>query len=343
MGRDALRSNAVFRVAIEEVDGLLRPELGWSVTELLESGVGSARLARADIAQPLLFAVQVGIVRALEAIGIHAAAHFGHSVGEIAAAWSAGALSLADAARVVVVRSRHQQQTQGVGRMAAVALTRDAARAILAELESTAEIAAVNAARSVTISGSTEEIGRLEAELEQREIGFRSLDLDFAFHSRAMDSFRRGSLGGPCRLASCRPGTAGIDSNRPRHRRRWARRRLLVAQRAPRCATDAVAQLIDEGYRIFLEIGPRAILQSTLPTVALRRGSGRVLASLSRGQNDDDPFPRLRHVATLRLRLTARHHLTVPLIPVDFHSIPGAGRGFGSRLRPRLRNLSIRL
>src|SRR4029077_2184794 len=53
MGRDALRTNAVFRGAVEEVDVLLRPELGWSATELLESGVGSDRLARADIAQPL--------------------------------------------------------------------------------------------------------------------------------------------------------------------------------------------------------------------------------------------------------------------------------------------------
>src|SRR6516162_1672573 len=126
-----------------------RKSMGWSVTELLESGVGSHMLARADVAQPLLFAVQVGVVRALGAIGIRAAAHFGHSVGEIAAAWGSGALSLTEAGRVVIVRSRHQQQTRGAGRMAAVALTHDAARALLAELHSSAEVAALNAARSV--------------------------------------------------------------------------------------------------------------------------------------------------------------------------------------------------
>jgi phthiocerol/phenolphthiocerol synthesis type-I polyketide synthase C len=120
MGLEALRTNAVFRAAVEEVDELLRPELGWSVTDLLASGVGGDLLVRADVAQPLLFAVQVGIVRALGAIGIRAAAHLGHSVGEIAAAWGSGALSLAAAGRVVVVRSRHQQRTQGAGRMMAV-------------------------------------------------------------------------------------------------------------------------------------------------------------------------------------------------------------------------------
>jgi len=294
MGRDALRTNAVFRGAVEEVDVLLRPELGWSATELLESGVGSDRLARADVAQPLLFAVQVGIVRALEAIGIRAVAHFGHSVGEIAAAWSAGALSLADAARVVVVRSRHQQQTQGAGRMAAVALTHDATRAILAELNSTAEVAALNAARSVTISGSIEEIRRLEAELEHRDIGFRSLDLDFAFHSRAMDPFREDLLHDLRGLASRPPEallvstvTGDVVEAEELDAEYWWRN-----IRHPVRFTDAVTQLIRLGHRIFLEIGPRAILQSYL-TDGLRSAEvqGRVLTSLSRDRGADDPFP----------------------------------------------------
>jgi len=294
MGRDALRTNTVFRSAVEEVDGLLRPELGWSITELLESGVGSDMLARADVAQPLLFAVQVGIVRALGAIGIRAAAHFGHSVGEIAAAWGSGALSLADAGRVVIARSRHQQQTQGAGRMAAVALTHDAARAILAELDSSAEIAAFNAARSVTISGSIEELQRLEAEFQRRDIGFRSLDLDFAFHSRAMDAFREDLMADLAGLAS-RPPEARLVSTVTGQ---MVQTEALDAEywwrnvRYPVRFTDAVAELIGEGHRIFLEVGPRAILQSYL-TGGLRSAEvqGRVLASLSRAQDDDDPFP----------------------------------------------------
>ena len=303
MGRDALRTNAAFRAAVEEVDRLLQPELGWSVAEGLEGGIGSETLARADVAQPLLFTVQVGIVRALAAIGIRAAAHFGHSVGEIAAAWGSGALSLADAGHVVVVRSRHQQQTQGAGRMVAVALAHDAACAILAELNSSAEIAALNAARSVTISGSIEEIQRLEAELRQRDIGFRSLDLDFAFHSRAMDPFREDLLADLGGLASRPPETRLVSTvtgykieGEALDAEYWWRN-----VRYPVRFTDAVAELIGEGHRIFLEVGPRAILQSYL-TDGLRSAEvqGRVLASLSRGQDDQDPFPAIAahcHVA----------------------------------------------
>src|SRR6266851_1827578 len=294
MGRDALRTNAVFRAAVEEVDGLLRPELGWSVTELLEHGVGAEMLARADVAQPLLFAVQVGIVRALGAVGIRAAAYLGHSVGEIAAAWGSGALSLADAGRVVVVRSRHQQRTQGEGRMAAAALAHDTARTILAELDSSAELAAFNAARSVTISGPGEEIRRLETELQRRGLGFRALDLDFAFHSQAMDPIRKDLLAELAGLSS-RPPEARLLSTvtgqmieaEPLDAEYWWRN-----VRYPVRFTEAVAQLVGDGYRIFLEIGPRAILQSYL-TDGLRSAEvqGRVLASLSRELVDDDPFP----------------------------------------------------
>jgi len=294
MGRDALRTNAVFRAAVEEVDGLLRPALGWSVTGRLESGVDEGALARADVAQPLLFAVQVGIVRALAAIGIRGAAYVGHSVGEITAAWASGVLSLADAGRVVVVRSHHQQQTQGAGRMMAVALTHEGACGILSELNSSAEVAAVNATRSVTISGASAEIRRLEAELRDRDIGFRSLDLDFAFHSRAMDPFHDdllADLGGlasrppKARLVSTVTGdiveAAMLDADH------WWRN-----VRHPVRFADATARLIGEGHRIFLEIGPRAILQSYL-TDGLRSGEvqGRVLATLSREPDDHDPFP----------------------------------------------------
>jgi phthiocerol/phenolphthiocerol synthesis type-I polyketide synthase C len=294
MGRNALRSNWVFRAAIEEVDGLLRPELDWSVIELLETGISGEALARADVAQPLLFAIQVGVVQALKAIGIRASGYLGHSVGEIAAAWGAGALSLTDAARVVLMRSRQQQRTQGTGRMAAVALGRDATCDLLAELESPLEIAAFNAARSVTISGPNEEIERLAAAARRRGLGYRRLDLDFAFHSRQMDPIREDLLASLAGLVS-RPPKACLASTVTGE---MVETQALDAEywwhnvRTPVRFAEATARLIGEGYRIFLEIGPRAVLKSYL-TDALRSAGveGRVIGTLSRKESDEDPFP----------------------------------------------------
>ena len=78
--------------------------------------------------------------------------------------------------------------------MAAVALAHDATRDLLAELDSPVEIAAFNAARSVTISGPGKEIERLAVAARGRGLGYRRLDLDFAFHSREMDPIREDLL-----------------------------------------------------------------------------------------------------------------------------------------------------
>ena len=303
MGRDALRSNAAFRDAIEDLDRMLRPELGWSVVGFLEGGPDAGAMARADIAQPLLFAVQVGIVEALREVGVSASGYLGHSVGEIAAAWASGALSLGEAGRVVIARSRHQQRTQGKGRMAALALAPDAARDFLDGLDSPAEIAALNAMHSVTVSGPSAEIERLEVEAKRRGLWFRPLDLDFAFHSRQMDPIRKDlleSLRGLSprrptgRLASTVTGEAIEDVSLDADY--WWRN-----IRSPVRFSEATAFLTAEGYRIFLEIGPTAILQSYL-TDALRAAQvdGRVLATLSRKPFDGDPFPAIAancHVA----------------------------------------------
>ena len=303
MGRDALFSNAAFRCAIEDLDRMLRPGLGWSVIALLEGGADAEAMSRADIAQPLLFAVQVGIVEALREIGVSASGYLGHSVGEIAAAWAAGALSLREAGRVVIARSRHQQRTQGKGRMAALALAPDAARDFLDGLDSSAEIAALNATHSVTVSGPSAEIERLEAEAKRRGFWFRRLDLDFAFHSRQMDPIREDlleSLSGlssrhpTARLVSTVTGEAVEDDSLDAGY--WWRN-----IRDPVRFAEATAFLAGEGHRIFLEIGPTAILQSYL-TDALRAAKvdGRVLATLSRKSVDRDPFPAIAancHVA----------------------------------------------
>ncbi len=328
MGRLALRTNPVFRAAVESADEVLRPELGWSVVDRIANGVDGPAVARADVAQPVLFAVQVGIVEALRDLGIVAEGHFGHSVGEIAAAWAAGALSLADAARVVLARSRGQQRTAGAGRMAALALGPEPARELLAEIGGNAEIAAVNTVRSVTVSGTVEEIARLAEAARERGVWCRPLDLDFAFHSRLMDPIReelRSSLAGlrsrpaTARLVSTVTGaaveTAALDAEH------WWRN-----IRSPVRFAEAAARLIDEGFRIFVEIGPNPILHSYLiDGLGNAEVEGRVLASLSRQDADVDPFPTIAarcYVAgydwpAARLFDGRRQPRGVPLYPRD--------------------------
>ena len=108
MAQAAFAASAPFRAAVAEADAALAPWLGWSVAEQIAAGVSAEAVEATDRAQPLLFAVQHGIVAALAAQGIRPALCLGHSVGEIAAATAAGLLPLDAAARLIVSRSRHQ-------------------------------------------------------------------------------------------------------------------------------------------------------------------------------------------------------------------------------------------
>jgi acyl transferase domain-containing protein/acyl carrier protein len=293
MARDALKHSAAFRAAIEELDGHLAPALGWSVKTRLESDDDAVALARTETAQPLLFAVQVGIVAALRAAGIDGSACLGHSVGEVAAAWAAGALTLADAARVIVARSRQQQRTEGRGRMAAVHASAEAVTEAFAVIGGGLEIAAINTPKSVTVAGPETALKRLQVEAERQGWIYTPLDLNYAFHSAAMDPFQAdliADLDGLTAAVAERKlistvagGPVDGPELGPEH---WWQN-----IRDPVRFADSVDHLIAAGYRIFLEIGPHATLQSYLRDGLRRADSpGRVLSTLSRRPAESDPF-----------------------------------------------------
>src|SRR5262249_8492254 len=104
MGRDAWQANVHFREALKEVDGHVGKVQKWSIVEQLFSDDLTEKLRQATYSQPLLLAMQVATVRALEEAGLTPTATLGHSVGEISAAWAAGALSLEQAIDVVIAR-----------------------------------------------------------------------------------------------------------------------------------------------------------------------------------------------------------------------------------------------
>ncbi len=232
MGRAALRANPTFRCAIENVDGILRPQLGWSIAELIDqrrrrrAGGAHRHCPTAAIRHPGRHRRGAArdryhrfrISRAQRRRDRGRLGRRAHSHLQMPGASS-------------IARSRSQQRTQGSGRMAALALDGDAARSFLSELDSTAEIAALNATRSVTISGSGAEIERLADEARRRNLWCRPLDLDFAFHSRWMDPIHDELLISLSGISSLRPtARLGIERHRRRHRRRCARRPSLVAK-----------------------------------------------------------------------------------------------------------------
>ena len=122
MGKALADTFAIARTVFEEVDAALDDHLSRAMWE------GPAeKVTLTENAQPALVAVSLAAMRVLESeAGVDLArdAKFvaGHSVGEYSALAAAGALSLADAVRLVRIRGRAMQQAVpvGVGAMAAL-------------------------------------------------------------------------------------------------------------------------------------------------------------------------------------------------------------------------------
>lgn len=303
MAQEALRSNTAFRNALKQADAALAPLLGWSPLTLLKRGVPAAMLAGTDVAQPLLFAVQVGVVGALAVQGIRPAVSLGHSVGEVAAAWCAGILPLNQAARLIVARSRHQHATRGTGRMAAIGASADAAAPLLAANGPGLEVAAINGPSAITVAGPAEAIARLCAAAEQARVSAVPLDLDYAFHAAAMDPVRDGLLADLATLAP-QPGvipmvsavTGTVLTGGAAEATYWWRN-----LREPVRFRDAVHNAAGAGARLFLEIGPAAVLQSYLRESLREDTEGAaVLATLTRRDGAGDPFPAIADRAIAR-------------------------------------------
>lgn len=303
MAREALRHNAAFRTAMKAADAALAPLLGWSPATLLKRGVPGAMLAGTDVAQPLLFAVQVGVAGALAAQGIRPALALGHSVGEVAAAWCAGILPLDAAARLIVARSRHQHATRGAGRMAAIGASPDAAAPLLDACGPGLEVAAVNGPSAITVAGPAEAIARLCAAAEQARLTAVPLDLDYAFHAAAMDPVRDGLLADLATLAPSEGTIPMISSvtgavlpGAEAGASYWWRN-----LREPVRFRDAVRAAAATGARLFVEIGPAAVLQSYLRESLREDTDGAaVLATLTRRDGPGDPFPAIADRAIAR-------------------------------------------
>jgi acyl transferase domain-containing protein/aryl carrier-like protein len=291
MGRELLEREAVFRQHVEECDRLVRAEVGWSLLDVLRSGAAGDRLNQTEVAQPAIFAVQVGLAALLTSWGVTPAAVAGHSVGEVAAAHVSGALTLTDAVRVVVHRARLMQRTEGRGRMVSVELREaEALRAVAASAARIA-VAAVNAPTTTVLAGDGDALAGLVAALEARGVGCQWLPVSYAFHSPQMDALRVPlveALSGLSPSSSPRlPLVSTVTSERVTGRDLtpdyWGRNLRETVRFA-----DAVATLAHLGTTTFVELGPHPVLGGAMARTLEAAGvSGVALASLRRGQPAD--------------------------------------------------------
>jgi acyl transferase domain-containing protein len=262
MAVELLDSAPAFADQMRLCDAAFAEFVDWSLLEAVRGGVGCGPLDRVDVVQPVLFAVMVSLAAQWEALGIHPDAVLGHSQGEIAAAYVAGALSLRDAAKVVTLRSKAISAIAGTGGMVSIPRPVERVLALIEPWRQSISVAAQNGPSSIVVTGNAAALDELMVVCERVDVPATRIPVDYASHSTQVETLRetlRESLSG------LQPRTgdiafisgvtgAGLDTS------------ILDGDywfanlRQPVLFEQAVRWAYEHGYRTFIESSPHPVL-----------------------------------------------------------------------------------
>jgi acyl transferase domain-containing protein/acyl carrier protein len=278
-----------FRTALDAADAAIVAAGGPGVADLLLMRPDGVAVPVEDVMDAAcgLFALQVALLALYRHWGVEPESVIGHSLGEVAAAYAAGCITLAAAARIVVARTRLSQQAAGA--TAALSLDEGAAQAAIDRLGLDIAIAALNGPDSVAVSGDGVAIDRLVADLTGQGIRATRLSVPIAFHGPLMEQ----------PAAALRDALIGLVAEAP-HLPMFSTVTATPLTQAPdadywarnlRARVDfqgAVVSLLSAGTTpIFLEIGAHPALSPAIARTALVRGrEALVVPGLRRGADD---------------------------------------------------------
>ncbi|MHB2155572.1 amino acid adenylation domain-containing protein [Calditrichota bacterium GD2] len=264
MGRELYNKEPVFKATIERISLLLSEYADWNLTDELLADEQNSRLSETEIAQPALFAIQVALVALWRSWGILPDAVVGHSVGEVAAAHVSGILSLDTAVKVIYHRSRLMQQATGKGKMAAIDLPLEEVQKLIAPYADRLSIGAHNSVSSTVISGDEQAIDEVLAELEGKDVFFKKLPVNYAFHSPIMDGYLaelEDSLEGiqtrQMQIPIVSTVTGDFAKDHDYGANYWSKNVRQFVH-----FSQAIDRLIEKDFNIFIEIGPHPVLKN---------------------------------------------------------------------------------
>lgn len=319
MCRELLAGEPAFAAAVAELEPLIRAESGFSLRQMIQE---PASLSGVDKIQPALFGVQVALAALWRSWGVEPAAVIGQSLGEVAAATVAGALSPADGAKIICRRAALLARIAH-GAMASVMLSAaETQAAIEASGADGVSLGVLTAPQTTVISGDAAQVRALVDGWNAADIVARMVDVDVASHSAQVDPIIEELHAVLADLPASQPEAPGrpvfystvsdnpADSG-PLDATYWVRnqRETVYFQRA-------VTAALGDGHRLFIECTAHPLASRPIQDTAAAAGIRDVVAvgSLRRGTADQEAF--LSHLAQVH---AAGHE------GIDFASRYGTG------------------
>ncbi len=202
MGQGLYEAFPVFKKALDECAELISAaqcelDPAYAKTPLLSVcwGDQSQLLNETRFTQPAIFAVQYALTKLWADLGVEPSVVTGHSIGEYAAAVTAGVMNVADAAKLIAARGHLMQTLCEAGAMATVFASSEQVKPLIDLVGSHLSIAAQNGKNNCVISGEKQAVDSAIALLSDENIKARPLLVSHAFHSPMMtpmlEAFRK--------------------------------------------------------------------------------------------------------------------------------------------------------
>ena len=186
MGRQLLADEPAFAQAIAELEPVFVQQAGFSMHEVI---AGGKELVGIEQIQLGLIGIQLALTGLWRSYGLQPDVVIGHSMGEVAAAVVAGALTPAEGLRVTATRSRLMAPLSGQGAMALLELDAAATETLIAD-HPQVTLAIYNSPRQTVIAGPTQQIDELIARVRAQNRFASRVNIEVAPHNPAMDALQ---------------------------------------------------------------------------------------------------------------------------------------------------------
>jgi acyl transferase domain-containing protein/NADPH:quinone reductase-like Zn-dependent oxidoreductase/SAM-dependent methyltransferase len=289
MARKLYDGEPVFRDILDRCDALLRPYLPKSLRSILYPEQGeSTPLHETQYTHVAMFAVQYGLATLWRAWGVEPSLVMGHSVGEIVAATVAGQMSFEDGLKLMRERGRLMQSLPATGVMASLLADEKRVAAAISPFRDRVSIAAINGPESTVISGERLAVEAILRQLESAGTVVKVLKVSNAFHSPLVEPV----------LAEFEEAAKTVQYSAP-HLPLFSSMRLEMVGRNNLLDaaywrhnlrntvrfSGAIEKLYEQGYRVFVEMGPSPILVR-MGSQCVPIGEGTWLPSLREDRDD---------------------------------------------------------
>ena len=274
MGQELFAQNPIYRKAVEEADKVFQMISSFSALAEMLKGETESQITKTEFAQPANFLIQIGLAAVLKARGVEPAACVGHSVGELASAYISGSLSLHDAMTVCFHRSQQQAKARGAGSMIAIGANLQKANEIVERFHGTISIAAVNGANNITLAGETASIEQVAIELTNAGLFNKMLEVEVPYHGPAMDPLMEPLRQALSSVSPCKPSIPlySTVTGKRVDEVDFGADYWPMNIRQPVEFVEAMHSILNDGYCLFVEIGPHPVLATSIKECTTQSG-----------------------------------------------------------------------